>query len=404
MAYYNNAHVHYDGALILYQRDLKTAVPNSPNHRVPKWYMKITLPKLEKPINRSTKCTKYEDAYEYARKEYRRIETALEQGHTLTDFTFEQHWDDWYKRGLTNKTWAADRERWHQMYANRYFKPYFRHSDGSSMKLNEITLLVAQGYWDWRINLWQSEKGERLKKYNPKRRGAKTTTTNNAKATPSQKTLDMEKGALNQIFRDARERGRLQQDFKLQPPKINEGDRRRPHFDNNEYGRLISYLRSYKECIGHFKEDRVNAYHKLHRIQLYHFVLFMLNSGLRPGEAYKMRWRDITFDQIDIESGKTIAVVSVRKNTKKRQNRDVQTQPTANSTLRTWKTISPFTKPDDFVWFGQDKDADGKPKQITELNTSFQSFLKRIPVEGHEDGMLYSKEGDPRVVYSLRHT
>lgn len=87
MAYYNNPHAHYDGTLILYPRDLKTAAPNSPQHRAPNWYMKITLPTLAKQSYRSTKCTKYEDAYEYANKEYRRIETVLEQGHSLTGYS-----------------------------------------------------------------------------------------------------------------------------------------------------------------------------------------------------------------------------------------------------------------------------------------------------------------------------
>lgn len=404
MAYYNNARVHYDGSLILYQRDLKTAAPKSPNHRTPNWYMKIDLPELEKPINRSTKCVKYEDAYEVAKKEYRRIEVALQQGHSLKDYTFDQHWDDWYDRGQKQGRWRSDRERWHRSYADRYFKPFFRRDDGTSMRLNDITALVADRYWEWRIDFWQRAQGEKLKKSNPKRRGAKTTTTNNAKNTPAPKTLSMEQTALNEIFRDARDRGRTSHNFKMKSPLKDDEDRRRPHFDSNEYGQLTNYIHSYKECIGVFKGDSVNAWHKLHRVQLYHFVLFMLNSGLRPGEAYKMRWQDVQFGQHDPASGEDIAVVTVRKDTKKRQNRDVQTQPTANRTLQEWRAASPHTKPDDFVWFGQEKDANGNPLPVKDLSPTFKSFLKRIPVPSRTDGMLRNKEGEPRVVYSLRHT
>jgi len=62
MAYYENRVEHVDGDLVLYQRDLKTAAPNSKNHRQPKWYMKLRLGP-RKFVNRSTGLTNYEEAY-----------------------------------------------------------------------------------------------------------------------------------------------------------------------------------------------------------------------------------------------------------------------------------------------------------------------------------------------------
>ena len=135
MAYYENRHEHYGGDLILYQRDLKTAVPNSKSHRKPCWYMKLKLGGKGRNLDRSTKLTSYEDAYEFAKSEFLRLQQAVKLGHSLDEFTFEKHWDDWYARNLRNETWKAERQRWHQMYANRYFKPYFCHPDGSSMLL-----------------------------------------------------------------------------------------------------------------------------------------------------------------------------------------------------------------------------------------------------------------------------
>ena len=407
MAYYENKVEHLDGDLILYQRDLKTAVPNVKSHRKPTWYMKLRVgPK--KFINRSTKLTIYEEAYAFARKEYNRLTNAVALGHTLDDFTFEQHWDDWYQRNLNNHTWADDRQRWHKNQAARYYKEYFRYGDGTSMRMNDITPLIAHGYWDWRIAYWSTRQGEKVADYNPKRRGAKTTSTHNAVKVPSKKTLQMDQTALNQIFHDARERGRLQQVFKLKPPADSRPHNRRPHFEPAEHSSMVTYLRSYRDVIGHFKEDRVNAWHKLQREQLYHFVLFMLNSGLRVGEAREMRWRDIRFD---VEHGKSddgtndpICVVEVRKNTKKSQNRDVQTQPNANKTLKEWRSKTPYARENDLVWFGQQKADDGKPKPFTNLNKSFQQFLARVPVDEAEEGLLYNKEGEKRSLYSLRHT
>lgn len=402
MAYYENRIEHLDGDLILYQRNLATAAPNVKKHRKPKWYMKLRIAP-NKVINRSTGLTIYEDAYAFARKEFDRLRNAVALGHTLEDFTFEKHWDDWYQRNLNNGTWRADRQRWHKNQAARYYKAYFRYADGTSMRLNDILPTYAQAYWDWRIAYWSSEQGEKLADYNPKRRKAKTTTTQNAVKVPSKKTLQMDQTALNQIFWDARERGRLQQVFKLKTPADSRPHNRRPHFEPAEHQSMTAYLRSYRNVNGHFKKDRVNAWHKLQRAQLYHFVIFMLNSGLRVGEAREMRWRDIRFDVENPEDGEAICVVGVRKATKTSQNRDVQTQPNANKTLKEWRAKSPYAGDNDLVWFGQQK-ADSPPKPFTNLNKSFQSFLARIPVDGAKDGLLYSKEGEKRSLYSLRHT
>jgi integrase len=346
--------------------------------------------------------TIYEEAYAFARDEYDRLRNAVKLGHTLEDFTFEKHWDDWYQRNLNNGTWRPDRQRWHKNLANRYFKAYFRNSDGASMRLNDITPQCAHQYWDWRIAYWSTQKGEKLSDYNPKRRKAKTMTTHNAVKVPSKKTLQMEQSALNQIFFDARERGRLQQVFRFKSPADSRPHSRRPHFEPDEHSSMTAYLRSYRNVNGRFKKDRVNAWHKLQRAQLYHFVIFMLNSGLRVGEARAMRWRDIQFDELNTD-GEPICVVGVRKATKNSQNRDVQTQPNANKTLTEWRSKTPHAADNDLVWFGQQK-ADSPPKPFTDLNKSFQTFLSRVPVEGAIDGLLYNKENEKRSLYSLRHT
>lgn len=408
MAYYENRIEHLDGDLILYQRNLQTAAPNVKSHRKPKWYMKLRVDGPKKVINRSTGLTSYEEAYTYARKEYDRLRNAVALGHTLDDFTFEKHWEDWYQRNLKNQTWKSDRQRWHKNQAARYYKAYFRYADGTSMRLNDITPTFAHAYWDWRIAYWSTQQGEKLEEYNPKRRNAKTTTTHNVAKVPSKKTLQMDQTALNQIFWDARERGRLQQVFKLKPPSDNQPHNRRPHFEPNEHASMTSYLQSYRDVKGAFKSDRINAWHKLQRAQLYHFVIFMLNSGLRVGEAREMRWRDIRFDVTDdkfdeIETD-PICVVEVRKSTKKSQNRDVQTQPNANKTLKEWRAKTPHAGENDLVWFGQQKADDGKPKPFTNLNKSFQQFLARLPIKDAQEGLLYNKEGEKRSLYSLRHT
>ena len=93
---------------------------------------------------------------------------------------------------------------------------------------------MANGYLQWRINYWDSEKGKALIKYNPKRRNFKTTSTSNTSKLPSNKTLKMEQSALNQIFYDAFGNGRIQQVFKLKAPSLGNSDSQRASFTEEE--------------------------------------------------------------------------------------------------------------------------------------------------------------------------
>ena len=73
----------------------------------------------------------------------------------------------------------------------------------------------------------------------------------------------MEQSALNQIFFDAFERGRLQQVFKMKAPAKNRTPTRRAGFDAEEYATLTRYLRSYRDCVGVFADKRLNAWYKM---------------------------------------------------------------------------------------------------------------------------------------------
>jgi integrase len=405
LAYYENRVEHYGGSLILFQRNLAVAVPNSKTHRQKNWYMRLKIAGRKGYVTRSTKLTKYEDAYEYAKSELLRLQLAARLGHSLVEYTFEKHWNEWYGRNLRNCTWKLDRQRWHKMYFNRYFRDYFSNSDGSSMLLNDITAQYAARYWDWRKAYWSTAGAVRLQSYNPKRRGAKTLSTANAKKAPALKTLQMEQSALNQIFYDASEHGRLQQVFKMRVAANGQTQNRRAGFDTgSENSTLVRNLRSYRDCVGPFKSDGLNSWHKLHRAQLSYYIMFLLHSGLRVGEAREMRWSDITFD-IDIGSDDgCIAQVRVSKDTKKGKARLVQAQTGANHALKEWRKISPHNASTDLVWFGQKRDADDKPTKVTDLNKSFQSYLRAIPFGGRKDGLLNDRDGDRRSLYSLRHT
>jgi len=401
MAFYLNKREFFDGALTLYQRDL-TVANNSKTHREANWYMKVKIAgKKGRAITKSTKRTIYEEAYAYAVEEYTRLTNAYRLGKALQEVTFEQHWHDWFKRQVNNGVWTDSRQSWHEGYFNRYFKVYFTDKNtGKSMLLNDIDSAYANGYWDWRVNFWQSEQGTKLQKYNRKRRDAKTRTTYNASKVPAAKTLAMEQSALNQIFFDALERGKTQQSFKLRSPKVGNTDGKRAGFTDDEYNVLVRNLRSYRDCVGKFKGVRLNEWHKLQRKQMYYFVLFLANSGLRVGEARMMRWSDVKFD-VDRGDGELVAEIRVSANTKKRTSREVVTQVNGNKHLKRWYEITRYKKASEWVWYTVGDNE--QQRQFTDLNRSFQSVLKKIEYNDRENGLLLDADGKRRSLYSLRH-
>jgi len=72
LAFYENRHEHYNGALVLFQRNLSVAVPNLKTHRQPNWYMRLKIAGHKGYITRSTKLAKYEEAFVSAQSEYLR--------------------------------------------------------------------------------------------------------------------------------------------------------------------------------------------------------------------------------------------------------------------------------------------------------------------------------------------
>ena len=173
MAYYNDKREYFNGGLILYQRDLEVSNPIAKTHNKPKWYMRVKIKGMKgRALVRSTKLTEFEDAYEYAKEEYLRLHSAIRLGHTIDEYTFEQHWNEWFERKIKEGVWTESRQRWQYNYFKRYFSEYFTRNN-KSLLLNEINGSVANGYWQWRINYWDTDKGKALKKYNPKRRNTK---------------------------------------------------------------------------------------------------------------------------------------------------------------------------------------------------------------------------------------
>lgn len=379
MAFYADKHELFDGECLLYRRMSRSGSVH------PMWQMRIKLQTGYRTL--SCKTRNYENAVLAAKAELDRVKRRVADGAPIKDRTFAQHWKDWFDREVGKSTWKARRQKWHQDYFDRYFNEYF-----GIKPLNDITSDFADAYWEWRINYWKSDEGQRVRANNPKRRDAKTKSSENSKEIPADKTLQMEQTALNQIFADAHKRRFMQYPIKLKAPKPNRGDTRRPAFDESEWIVLTQHLHDWAEQRGPYQNDRLNNFHRRQRQQLRTYVLFMASSGLRVGEARILRWGDVS----NIGEHFTI---KVREDTK-RGGRVVVPLDETSAYLTDWYMVSGQPGPQELVFQGQT----GSNHVATDLNKTFQSFLRRVPYDDRPDGLLCDAEGKNRTVYSLRHT
>lgn len=394
MSHYQERRELYDGDVVMFRRaDAQTP----PEKRY--WQARFKIAGRTGFITKSLKTRKYEDAYETAKAMYLRFQQMHREGASLEEHGFSKAWDDWVRQKIADGAWAEERKKWHISYGNRYFKPYF-----GNRKLDAITADVADGYWGWRKNYWNSEEGEKVIATNPRRRGLPNRTTANHAKTPALKTLQMEQVALNQFFKWAYQKKRLmryQVHLSVNSSSGNGKEGRRATFDNQEWNVLTRNLLSWGQGVGKFSADRLNEYHRHQREQLRFFVLFVAGTGIRPGtETRFMKWEDVTF--FGDQDGEEKAAIRIRQATKKGVQRTVISMPNVVPWLKEWREKSRYKSDQDLVWYGQSAAGQGQVP-TTDMNKSFQVFLKRVEYKGRSNGLLDDGDGRRRSLYSLRH-
>ena len=168
MAFYADKHVLMDGAVVLYRRHTKGGV-------APGWQARFKLPGRSGYQIVSCKTSNYEQAVVIALDRFHDYRQKAKNGQPLKDWTFRDHWKDWFER----QPMSPHRQQLHRHYYRRYFEEYF-----GAKPLSEITVEFAEAYWPWRRAYWANH--QNLVAYNPKRKGAKSTGTPNAKHEPIQ--------------------------------------------------------------------------------------------------------------------------------------------------------------------------------------------------------------------------
>jgi integrase len=172
----------------------------------------------------------------------------------------------------------------------------------------------------------------------------------------------------------------------FQRPTI--GGNRRSHFSGKDWGKLTRFLR---EWVKEGKTKSGPIYRD--RVMLTNYVLILANTGIRVGEARKLKWSDIDIDIGDDE--KENIVLDVKGKTGVREVVAAQT---------------PFVK--DYlhhIWELRCKELNGKPPMSEFIfchkdGAAIHSFKKGFNALIKEAGVELDTNGQRRVIYSLRHT
>lgn len=300
---------------------------------------------------RSCKTTDDFEARRFAEDLYYELEGRARRGEPIKAPSFRRVFELWSRSQLVEghertPRYISGNVRRVELWALRYLGEH---------RIDLITENVLADYLEWRLGEWKK---------------------------PALSTLRNERTALNQLFKFAKRKGFIRE---LPEISIKAGKQTaRPDIPESEWKRLVSYMDQYLTSA----QDRRRYRERLYLCQ---YILILANTGIRVGEARRLRWRDIS--ETRTLTGESRTVLTVRGKTGEREvvcNVGVEDHLRDLVTYRTNELgCSPLSN--EFVFCHPDGGSIGS------LKSGFYRLLK-------EAGVLYGSDGKRRVPYSLRHT
>lgn len=218
---------------------------------------------------------------------------------------------------------------------------------------------------------------------------------------PARSTLHDEVVTLRMVLKTAIRHGWLDGLPDLTPPYKTQGKLgHRPWFSPEEYRQLYEAARAYAK-------EPARGHYRWNAEQVYDFILFMANTGLRPDEAFNLRHRDVTIAQDD-GSGDEILEIEVRG---KRGVGHCKSMPGA---VRVYQRLLARPRP---AQTESRRQGQRRRKAGGEAPPAPEAILPR-PVDPVFPGshiklfnnlldrteLKLDRDGKPRTAYSLRHT
>lgn len=237
---------------------------------------------------------------------------------------------------------------------------------------------------------------------------------------PTQSTIATHNSALNYLFKRAKERNFIE----FIPKTINDGVRgkRRPYFTSDEMRilnanmwRYVDHSEKLLNAKGRNGIDTIQQKTFWIREMLHDVVFILVNTGMRPGsELLSLRWNNL---KITKQGGRESIQFSLPHSKTKRRvvigyEPVIKEDGTRYGCWRPLERIkSRFNDLKDLGWeqlFEIDeyifRYPNGELVIQEQMTKAFKRSLKWIKVEGKEEGLLKDSFGEPRTLYSLRHT
>jgi len=323
----------------------------------------------------STKEDSLSKAKEIAEDWYLQLRGKLRNGEIKTEKTFREASDlylreyDIITQGQRSKIYVEAQHSRSRVHLVPFFGP---------MGLSEITAGKVQ---DYRIHRHEEAIATRGKP-------------------PAHNTMHQEIVTLRQTLKTALRHGWLDH-----LPDLSEPYRSSPKISHRAWFSPEEYKQLYEATRKRAHQPKNNRY-KWESEQLHDYVLFSANTGLRPDEARRLQFRDVTVVE-DEGSGQTILEIEVRG------KRGVGYCKSMNGAVRPFERLKAMLRPpraDDAPPKGSHEAADGEnsstPWRVTQpTDLLFPKWqreqFKRIL---EEENLKVDRDGRPRTAYSLRHT
>lgn len=256
----------------------------------------------------------------------------------------------------------------------RYFIEYL-----GKRPIQDVSADDLKGYESWRHDYWAKQVAV----------GAEV--HGNVKQQPSPRTIEWEVNAFKQFLRWASEQGKYHGDA-LRFKFVVGNKHARSAFTEEQIVRLAKFMEGKKWLNGpgkHGHDARLTRYRRMLRA----YVLFMAGTGLRPGEARNLKWRDIKYTNSGDEQEVVEVYVHSTHSKVKKTRIAVGVQMAA---MALWvlhadrRAAGESSGEDDYLWC----DADGSV--IADFREGFNALIKAA-------GVGTDAIGQKLAVYSLRH-
>lgn len=341
--FYTETYSYREGRILIYKR------PNSKNYQC-----RLRIKGIKGYTIKSCDTTNLGEALNFAEDLYDSLRYKKLNNLPLKTKTFKQIFEEWFKKADKSEY----RQSFYQSRAKLYFFKYF-----GDYKIEEITESIIEDYWDWRKNYYKDNPDEK------KGRAAEN---------PSPQSLKMEKTAIQEVFEYAYRRGyiRAVPAIRFKPRAQTEN---RDTFTKSEYTQLIYALQDWYD-------ESPKSTDTYQRKMIYNLVVFLANSGIRPNEVYKIKWKHL---EVYEQKGVKILYVTIPEETKTGV-RIVVCLPEAYSCYQSIRDFSKYIGENDYFFTNFDG------TQMRNWSKTYTNFLKKRK-------FYLSSDNKPRPPYSLRH-